>query len=51
VLELGELVGGGANVVLRVRLAVSAEGGGGRDASTDARQRKHSPLPKYDGAG
>jgi hypothetical protein len=38
-------------VVVRVRLVVSAEGGGGSDARVDARQRKHSPLPKYLGAG
>jgi len=35
-----------AMVVARVRLVVSADGGGGREARTDARQRKHSPLPK-----
>lgn len=37
-------------VVMRVRLVVSSEGGGGREASTDsmmeAFHRKHSPLPK-----
>lgn len=37
---------GGASCVLRVRKVVSAEGGGGSEASRDARQRKHSPLPK-----
>ena len=37
---------GGWSVVLRVREVVSAEGGGGREASVEARQRKHSPLPK-----
>lgn len=26
------------------------EGGGGRGARTEARQRKHSPVPKYLGA-
>ncbi len=41
-----------AMVVVRpVTWFVSAEGGGGRDASTEARHRKHSPLPKYVGAG
>lgn len=40
-----------------VRLVVSAEGGGGREVAEGtsrmvvARQRKHSPLPKYEGAG
>lgn len=33
-------------VVTRVRFVVSSDGGGGRDVRTDARQRKHSPLPK-----
>lgn len=37
---------GGASVVLRVRFVVSAEGGGGRALRVEARQRKHSPLPK-----
>lgn len=43
-----------AMVVLRVKLVVSADGGGGKDVmpdSVETRQRKHSPLPKYDGAG
>lgn len=33
-------------VVTRVRFVVSSEGGGGRAARTDARQRNVSPLPK-----
>lgn len=40
-----------ATVVIRVRFVVSAEGGGGRGVRVEARQRKHSPLPKYLGAG
>ena len=43
--------GPAASVVLRVMCVVSAEGGGGSDTSVDARHRKHSPLPKYDGDG
>lgn len=35
-----------AMVVTRVRLVVSSDGGGGREVRTEARQRKHSPLPK-----
>jgi hypothetical protein len=42
---------GEAIVVVRERFVVSADGGGGRDACTEARQRKHSPLPKYLGEG
>lgn len=39
-------------VVVRPASAlVSADGGGGSEASTEARQRKHSPLPKYFGFG
>jgi len=40
------------SVVVRWRLAVSDDGGGGSDRrakleeSTEARQRKHSPVPK-----
>lgn len=49
--DVVELRGGGASVVLRVRWVVSADGGGGREANVEARQRKHSPLPKYEGAG
>lgn len=41
-----ELRVGLAIVVTRVRLVVSSEGGGGRAASSEALQRKHSPLPK-----
>lgn len=41
VLGVGEAI-----VVDRVRLVVSADGGGGREAAREARQRKHSPLPK-----
>lgn len=33
-------------VVTRASVVVSADGGGGREARTEARQRKHSPLPK-----
>jgi hypothetical protein len=40
--------GGGASVVFReLRFVVSDEGGGGRGVIVEARQRKHSPLPKY----
>ena len=42
---------GEAMVVVRVMLLVLADGGGGSEAETEARQRKHSPLPKYLGAG
>jgi hypothetical protein len=47
--------GGAAMVVVR-ELAVEGvssivEGGGGRGDRTEARQRKHSPVPKYLGAG
>lgn len=42
---------GACIVVVRPRLVVSADGGGGSDASTEARQRKHSPVPKYFGDG
>lgn len=44
----GQDPGGGASVVLRVRCVVSADGGGGSDrvVNREARQRKHSPLPK-----
>jgi hypothetical protein len=38
--------GGGASWVLRVKKVVSAEGGGGSELRREARQRKHSPLPK-----
>ena len=44
-------------VVIRVAFVVSADGGGGRfersgkDGSTCARHRKHSPLPKKCGDG
>lgn len=41
----------GASVVLRTRFVVSAEGGGGREERVEARQRKHSPLPKYECEG
>lgn len=41
-----ELRVGLATVVTRVRFVVSSEGGGGRAASIEALQRKHSPLPK-----
>jgi hypothetical protein len=52
-------VGGGRDVeeevarivVVRPRFVVSAEGGGGREDITEARQRKHSPVPKYLGDG
>lgn len=37
---------GDAIVVVRVRLVVSADGGGGREVAMEARQRKHSPVPK-----
>ena len=44
--------GGGASVVFReLRSVVSADGGGGRGVIVEARQRKHSPLPKYVCAG
>jgi hypothetical protein len=50
---------GTATVVMRCAFVVSALGGGGkelrsgREGRTDARQRKHSPLPKKceDGCG
>lgn len=38
-------------VVVRPRFVVSAEGGGGSEVITEARQRKHSPVPKYLGDG
>jgi hypothetical protein len=41
-------------VVRRLELLSSSsmrEGGGGSGARTEARQRKHSPVPKYLGAG
>lgn len=41
-----ELRVGLAIVVTRVRFVVSSEGSGGRAASKEALQRKHSPLPK-----
>lgn len=41
-----ELRVGLAMVVTRVRFVVSSEGGGGKAASREALQRKHSPLPK-----
>ena len=49
---LEEETGGGEEgaariVVVRAMFVVSAEGGGGREAITEARQRKHSPVPKY----
>lgn len=45
-LEFDDARGGGARVVLRVRWVVSSDGGGGREARVEARQRKHSPFPK-----
>jgi hypothetical protein len=44
---------GVAMVVVRATLmfSVSADGGGGRPARREARQRKHSPLPKKPVAG
>jgi hypothetical protein len=41
-----EVLVGDAIVAERARWVVSSDGGGGREASTEARQRKHSPLPK-----
>jgi hypothetical protein len=38
-------------VVVRPRFVVSVEGGGGSEVITEARQRKHSPVPKYLGDG
>jgi hypothetical protein len=43
-------------VVVMVGIAVlvfssSVDGGGGRGERTEARHRKHSPVPKYFGAG
>jgi hypothetical protein len=36
-----------AMVEIRTAWDVSAEGGGGREAWCEVRQRKHSPVPKY----
>jgi hypothetical protein len=53
--ELGEekpSEGAAATVVRRVlRCVVSVEGSGRREATGEACQRKHSPVPKYLGAG
>lgn len=53
VVECGPLPCISEMVVDRVfRFVVSDDGGGGRrGAWTLARQRKHSPVPKYEGAG
>ena len=50
------LLGGPAEMVVVRMLALPSslsirEGGGGRGERTEARQRKHSPVPKYLGAG
>lgn len=51
------LLGAAAGMVVVRRLALPlislsiAEGGGGSGERIEARQRKHSPVPKYLGAG